>query len=166
MRKRSALPRSAPSEGDECSGHWHVLLPGRAGAETWPSHLTGACGMMHPARDGLPRGRANPRPRWHFRNAVRRFDTVGPVPFRPKSKRDPTMTGENTHFPIVGIGASAGGIPAMEGLFKRHAATDPGAAFVIVTHLSPDRESLLHDVVGRYTDLPVQVAEDGLRGRA
>lgn len=72
------------------------------------------------------------------------------------------MTGENTHFPIVGIGASAGGIQAMEGLFKAMP-PDPGAAFVIVTHLSPDRESVLHDVVGRYTDLPVRVADDGLR---
>ncbi|WP_292393805.1 chemotaxis protein CheB, partial [Mesorhizobium sp.] len=63
-------------------------------------------------------------------------------------------------FPIVGVGASAGGIPAMEGLFKGITG-QPGMAFVIVTHLSPGRESLLHEVVGRYTQMPVVVVEDG-----
>ncbi|WP_292529212.1 CheR family methyltransferase, partial [Mesorhizobium sp.] len=63
-------------------------------------------------------------------------------------------------FPIVGVGASAGGIPAMEGLFKGITGR-PGMAFVIVTHLSPGRESLLHEVVGRYTQMPVVVVEDG-----
>lgn len=63
-------------------------------------------------------------------------------------------------FPIVGVGASAGGIPAMQGLFKGITG-QPGMAFVIVTHLSPGRESLLHEVVGRYTQMPVVVVEDG-----
>lgn len=63
-------------------------------------------------------------------------------------------------FPIVGIGASAGGIPAMEGFFK-HLPRNPHIAFVIVTHLSPDRQSLLHEVIERFTDLTVHVAEDG-----
>ena len=67
-------------------------------------------------------------------------------------------------FPIVGIGASAGGIPAMEGLFRGLPAGS-GIAFVIVTHLSPERESLLHEVIARYTDLPVVVAEDGMEVR-
>lgn len=63
-------------------------------------------------------------------------------------------------FPVVGIGASAGGIPAMEGLFKGLGA-DPPMAFVVVTHLSPERQSLLHEVIGRYTQMPVTVTEDG-----
>nr|WP_234890783.1 CheR family methyltransferase [Agrobacterium vitis] len=65
-------------------------------------------------------------------------------------------------FPIVGIGASAGGVPAMEGFFKGLADV-PEAAFVIVTHLSPERESLLHEVVSRYTEMPVIVAEDEMK---
>ncbi|TIQ76060.1 MAG: chemotaxis protein CheB, partial [Mesorhizobium sp.] len=71
------------------------------------------------------------------------------------------MTSQMKRFPIVGVGASAGGIPAMEGLFKGITG-QPGMAFVIVTHLSPGRESLLHEVVGRYTQMPVVVAEDGI----
>jgi two-component system CheB/CheR fusion protein len=63
-------------------------------------------------------------------------------------------------FPIVGIGASAGGVEAIEGFF-RGVPEAPGLAFVIVTHLSPSRESLLHEIVARYTHLTVSVAADG-----
>ncbi|WP_051410589.1 CheR family methyltransferase [Mesorhizobium sp. LNHC209A00] len=71
------------------------------------------------------------------------------------------VTTRSIKFPIVGIGASAGGIPAMEGFFK--GITDrPGMAFVIITHLSPKRNSLLHEVIDRYTDMPVVVVEDGV----
>lgn len=63
-------------------------------------------------------------------------------------------------FPIVGIGASAGGVEALEGLF-RHMPDDPGLGFVIVTHLSSDRSSLLDEVVARYTTMPIVRAEDG-----
>ncbi|HXP00074.1 MAG TPA: CheR family methyltransferase [Luteibacter sp.] len=64
-------------------------------------------------------------------------------------------------FLVAGVGASAGGIEALEGLF-RQVPSDPGVAFVIATHLSPDRQSLLHEVIARYTPLPVQVVEDGV----
>jgi two-component system CheB/CheR fusion protein len=64
-------------------------------------------------------------------------------------------------FPIVGIGASAGGIPAMEGFFKG-LPDNCGMAFAVVTHLSPERESLLHEVIGRYTDMSVKVVEDDM----
>lgn len=69
---------------------------------------------------------------------------------------------DNEKFPIVGIGASAGGVPALEGLFKGMP-DDVEMAFVIVTHLSPNRESLLHEIIGRYTTMPVTVADDGMR---
>ncbi|PBB17428.1 CheR family methyltransferase [Mesorhizobium sp. WSM4313] len=66
---------------------------------------------------------------------------------------------------IVGIGASAGGIPALEGFF-RELPNDSGMAFIIVTHLSPERRSLLHEVIGRYTAISVLVAEEGAELRA
>jgi two-component system CheB/CheR fusion protein len=71
------------------------------------------------------------------------------------------MPGE-LNFPVVGIGASAGGIEAMEGFFKG-VPSDAGLAVVIVTHLSPERESLLHEIIARYTTMPVIVANDGDR---
>ncbi len=71
------------------------------------------------------------------------------------------MASSSKKFPIVGVGASAGGVPAMEGFFKG-LTSDCGLAFVVVTHLNPDRESLLHEVIGRYTEMKVVVAEDGM----
>ncbi len=63
-------------------------------------------------------------------------------------------------FPIVGIGASAGGIEALEGFF-RGLPEDPGVALVILTHLSPTRESQLPEIIRRYTSLSLHIAEDG-----
>jgi two-component system CheB/CheR fusion protein len=63
-------------------------------------------------------------------------------------------------FPIICIGASAGGIEALEGFFHGLPA-QPALALVIVTHLSPDRESVLHEILSRYTEMPVEVAAHG-----
>lgn len=62
-------------------------------------------------------------------------------------------------FPIVGIGASAGGLHALEDFFK-HVPAQPGMAFVVLTHLAPDRDSYLTEILARHTELPVQVATD------
>ena len=69
---------------------------------------------------------------------------------------------EAAPFPIVGVGASAGGIEALEGLFAG-IPPDPGFAVVIVTHLNPSRESLLHEIIARHTAMPVHVVADGVR---
>ncbi len=63
---------------------------------------------------------------------------------------------------VVGIGASAGGIDALSHLFDG-VPPQSGMAFVVVTHLNPDRESLLHTVLARKTDMNVRVAQDGDR---
>jgi two-component system CheB/CheR fusion protein len=67
---------------------------------------------------------------------------------------------EPTPFLIVGIGASAGGLKALERFF-RALPPAPGIAFVIITHLAPDRPSLLTEILARQTVLPVEVAQDG-----
>lgn len=67
---------------------------------------------------------------------------------------------DTERFPIVGIGASAGGIEALKGLFKG-LPCDAGMAYVVVTHLGSERESLLHEIVGRYTNMKVVIANDG-----
>jgi two-component system CheB/CheR fusion protein len=61
---------------------------------------------------------------------------------------------------LVGIGASAGGIPALEQVLS--AFTLDSAAFVIVTHLPRGRRSYLSDVLQRYTLLDVDFASAGL----
>ena len=63
-------------------------------------------------------------------------------------------------FPVVGIGASAGGLRALEGFFAPMPA-NPGMAFVVITHLAPDRKSLLVEILARHAALPVEVAVDG-----
>ena len=68
------------------------------------------------------------------------------------------MSNRRLMLPIVGIGASAGGIEALEGFFK-NVPSKPGIGFIVVTHLSPDRESLLPEILERYTDLGVIAAE-------
>lgn len=62
---------------------------------------------------------------------------------------------------VVAIGASAGGLEALE-RFLQHCPTDSGAAFVVVQHLSPDHKSLMHDLLARHTRMPVQVITDGM----
>lgn len=63
-------------------------------------------------------------------------------------------------FPIVGVGASAGGVEALEGFFRGLPA-EPGVAVVVVTHLSPTHDSKLPEIIGRNTSLAVVVAKDG-----
>ena len=66
-------------------------------------------------------------------------------------------------FPIVGIGASAGGLAAFEAFFSGMPALgDPGMAFVIVQHLAPDHKSILTDLIRRYTRMQVFEVEDGM----
>ena len=67
-------------------------------------------------------------------------------------------------FPIVGIGASAGGIEALEAFFRPMPAQS-GMAFVIITHLSPAAPSVLHEIIARFTDMPVHVAANGMAVR-
>jgi two-component system, chemotaxis family, CheB/CheR fusion protein len=66
-------------------------------------------------------------------------------------------------FPIVGIGASAGGLAAFEAFFSGMPAdADPGMAFVLVQHLAPDHKSILTDLIRRYTRMQVFEVEDGM----
>jgi chemotaxis methyl-accepting protein methylase len=62
-------------------------------------------------------------------------------------------------FPIVGIGASAGGLAAIE-RFMRAAPSDANFAYVVVQHLDPDHESMLPELISRFTPMPVSAAED------
>ena len=62
-------------------------------------------------------------------------------------------------IPVVGIGASAGGIGALEALLPLLKA-DSGTAFVIVQHLDPNHQSLLVSLLSRDTEIPVVEAAD------
>ncbi len=68
----------------------------------------------------------------------------------------------NGPFPIVGIGASAGGLDAFTQLLK-HLPTDTGMGFVLVQHLDPDHESALAQILSRVTSMPVREVANELR---
>ena len=65
-------------------------------------------------------------------------------------------------FPVVGIGASAGGLEALEELLD-HMPADTGMAFVVVTHQHPGHTSLLPELLSRDTEMPVVAADDGMK---
>lgn len=62
---------------------------------------------------------------------------------------------------IVGIGASAGGLEALERMF-RTMPSDTGMAYVVVQHLSPDFESMMDELLDRQTSIPIHTVEDGI----
>ncbi len=63
---------------------------------------------------------------------------------------------------VVGIGASAGGLEAFSELL-RHLPRDTGMSFVFVQHLEPKQTSRLTEILSRITEMPVEVAADGVR---
>ncbi|MBU4526293.1 MAG: PAS domain-containing protein [Desulfomicrobium sp.] len=68
----------------------------------------------------------------------------------------------NPAFPIVGVGASAGGLEALE-QFLRHVPEKSGLAFVVVQHLDPTHKALLPELLQRATAMPVQQVKDRMR---
>src|SRR2546429_695883 len=64
-------------------------------------------------------------------------------------------------FPIVGVGASAGGLEAFSDLL-RHLPEKTGMAFVLVQHLDPTHGSVLPEILARKTTIPVEEITDGV----
>ncbi|MEN0066102.1 MAG: chemotaxis protein CheB, partial [Myxococcota bacterium] len=64
-------------------------------------------------------------------------------------------------FPVVGIGASAGGLEALQDVFSS-LNTGTNMTFFVVQHLSPDFKSMMVQILQRHTQLEVLHAEDGL----
>ncbi len=65
-------------------------------------------------------------------------------------------------FPVVGIGASAGGLEAATQLLK-HLPANTGMGFILVQHLDPAHESALAQILGRATSMPVREVTPNLR---
>ncbi len=64
--------------------------------------------------------------------------------------------------PVVGLGASAGGLEAFQN-FLAAVPLDAGLAYVLVQHLDPNHESMLAELLGRRTEMPVRQVSDGMR---
>ncbi len=78
------------------------------------------------------------------------------VPSLPKKTagvpEQPPHTGN--HFPIVGIGTSAGGLEALEQFFRR-VPKGSGLAYVVIQHLDPTHKGILPELLGRFSDMRV-----------
>lgn len=81
-----------------------------------------------------------------------------------KQGNPPEVAGEfsrSTWFPVIGVGASAGGLEAFQSLLStmtpRH-----GFALLMVQHLDPDHDSLLQELLSKKANVPVRIIEDGM----
>ncbi|MCB1870307.1 MAG: chemotaxis protein CheR, partial [Gammaproteobacteria bacterium] len=83
---------------------------------------------------------------------------------KPKAEQQTASRGDDRLI-IVGIGASAGGLEAIEAFFQQ---MDPqsGMAFVLVQHLDPTHKSILSELVGRFSKMPVQEVTQSLQVEA
>ncbi|UUX95051.1 CheR family methyltransferase [Aquabacterium sp. J223] len=82
-------------------------------------------------------------------------DAASPLP--PEA----LLVGAEAGFPVVGLGASAGGVQALTRFFQ-HMPVDSGMAFVVVLHLSPHHASALPEVLQHATTMPVTVVDDAV----
>ena len=80
---------------------------------------------------------------------------------KKKNQTPPKETDTKT-FPIVSIGASAGGLAAFEAFFSRMPQEPVPCAFVLIQHLSPDFKSSLVEIIGNYTPMSVFEITDGM----
>src|ERR1019366_10373730 len=81
---------------------------------------------------------------------------------RPFLRAAPHAHHKNIHpksFRVAGIGASAGGLDAFTQIL-RPLPIDTGMAFVLVQHLDPGHKSILTDIIGRETRMPVSEVRD------
>ncbi|MCF4994452.1 PAS domain S-box protein [Pseudomonas syringae] len=77
----------------------------------------------------------------------------------PNAPQRKHLSPSHLDFPVVGIGASAGGLQAIKQFFE-HMPQDTGMAFVIILHLSPDHQSIADKIIQESTRMPVmQVTE-------
>lgn len=79
----------------------------------------------------------------------------------PSSSSNEEQVSDNALFPIVGMGASAGGLEAFRELLS-HLPTDTGMAFVVIQHLSPHQKSLLTEILSRSTQMAVVEVQHGM----
>ncbi len=128
-------------------------------------------GAEGPGESRGRRGRATARPPEATKaGGEGRVTQKGPAPSKseagPASGAVEALAPETTgvaRFPIVGIGASAGGLAGFETLFAHMPPdSDTGIAFVLVQHLDPDHKSILSELVRRYTRMRVFEAAEGM----
>lgn len=70
---------------------------------------------------------------------------------------------EKISFPVVGIGASAGGLEPLEAFFANIPPDKPDMAFVVIQHLSPQHKSIIGEILKKDTDMPIREIRNGMK---
>ncbi len=91
------------------------------------------------------------------------MDDSIPPSTEPEAATTPATSSSDSFF-VVGIGASAGGLEALEQLFEKMPENSP-FCFVVVQHLSPDFKSMMDELLARRTKIPIVHVENGIEIR-
>src|ERR1700736_1544252 len=78
-----------------------------------------------------------------------------------KANKDKLKIISSNLFPVIGVGASAGGLDAFKKLLKA-IPEDSGMAYILVQHLDPRHDSILSDLLQKVTKIPVQEISDNI----
>ena len=89
-------------------------------------------------------------------STARKINASNPV------KNEPQFFEKCSAVPIVAIGASAGGLRAIQSFFQAMPA-NPGMAFIVIQHFAPARRSGLPEILANFTPLSVSEAKDGMK---
>ncbi|MFO7447931.1 MAG: chemotaxis protein CheB, partial [Ignavibacteriaceae bacterium] len=73
-----------------------------------------------------------------------------------------SFSSSDNSFYVVGIGASAGGLDAIERFFK-NMPEQSGMAFIVVSHLDPNHISIMPELIQKTTKMKIHQAEDGMK---
>ena len=84
------------------------------------------------------------------------------IPMPEDSHKGSMKSSKADQFPIVGIGASAGGLEALEQFFE-NTPVDSGMAFVIIQHLDPNHKGIMRELLQRITEMQVYTVTDRLK---
>ncbi|MCZ2496492.1 hypothetical protein GN316_06965 [Xylophilus sp. Kf1] len=104
-------------------------------------------------RSSRPWRRLHGAGRSHITPESKMADEANALPTNPASKT--TLLQKSTlNFPVVGLGASAGGLEALQNFFSAMP-DDSGMAFAVVTHLAPHLDSHVAEILQRCTGMPV-----------
>jgi two-component system, chemotaxis family, CheB/CheR fusion protein len=98
------------------------------------------------------------------RHAAGRKDTPATAADVSAASEETNVSGEaeaKSGFPVIGIGASAGGLQALESFFA-NVPEESGLAYVVISHTDPDRASMLPEILKRKAKIPVNVIAEGM----
>jgi two-component system CheB/CheR fusion protein len=77
-----------------------------------------------------------------------------------ESKPADSLIIQNEEFPVIGIGASAGGIEALKSFFS-NVSENSGMAYIVVLHMTANQPSLLPELLQKMMSIPVSAVQDG-----